>query len=181
MKVLLTRNVEKLGNAGTLKTVADGYARNYLIPQGLAVFASPGALKQAETIRRAEDKRQAQLTNEASSIAEKLSGVTLKFQARASEAGKLYGSITTRQVVAALEQATGLSIDKHKLDLREPIRSLGLRTVRVHLATDLKPTFDVMVERESLAAATMMETTAADLDSAAPVEAAATDADTTEA
>ncbi len=180
MKVLLTRDVEKLGKAGTVKTVADGYARNYLIPQGLAVFASPGTLKQAQTIRKAEDKRQAQLASEASSIAEKLSGVTLKFQARASEAGKLYGSITTRQVVDALAQATGLGIDRRKLDLREPIRSLGRHTVRVHLATDLDPTFDVFVERESLAAETAASA-AADLGSAAAVDAAATDMDTAEA
>lgn len=150
MKVLLTRDVTKLGKAGTVKTVANGYARNYLIPQGMAVFASPGALKQAEAIRKVEEKRQAQLAAEASSIADKLSGVTLRFQARASEADKLYGSITTKQVVEALQQATGLEIDKRKLDLREPIRSLGLHTVRVHLATDLNPSFDVLVERESL-------------------------------
>ena len=150
MKVLLTRDVAKLGKAGAVKTVADGYARNYLIPQGMAVYASPGALKQAEAIRKLEERRQVKLAAEASSIAEKLSGITLKFQARASEADKLYGSITTRQVVEALEQATGLDIDKRKLDMREPIRSLGLHTIHVHLATDLNPSFDVLVERESV-------------------------------
>jgi len=153
MKVLLTRDVEKLGKAGMVKTVADGYARNYLIPHGLAVFASAGALKQAETVRKAEEKRQTLLVAEASSIAEKLSGVTLRFQTRASESGKLYGSITTRQVVEELERVTGLGVDKRKIDLREPIRSLGLHTVRVHLATDLNPSFDVLVERDTSAAA----------------------------
>ena len=153
MKVLLTRDVEKLGQAGTLKTVADGYARNYLIPQGLAVFASPGALKQAETIRKAEEKRQTQLATEASSLAEKLSGVTLKFQARAGEGGKLYGSITAQQVVDALEREVGQAIDKRRLDLREPIRSLGLHTVRAHLASDVSPTFNVLVERDTSVAA----------------------------
>src|SRR3990172_2907087 len=126
MKVLLTRDVDKLGTAGSVKAVADGYARNFLIPQGLAVFASPGALKQAETIRKAEEKRQASLVSEATTIAEKLSSVTLKFQARAGEGGKLYGSITTKQIIDALERDTGLSLDKRKLDLREPIRTLGL-------------------------------------------------------
>ena len=151
MKVLLTRDVEKLGRAGAVKTVADGYARNYLIPQGMAVYASPGALKQAETIRKAEAKRQAQLASDATSLAEKLSGVTLKFQARAGEAGKLYGSITAKQIIEGLELELGQTIDKRKLDMREPIRSLGVHTIRVHLATDLNPSFDVLVEREALA------------------------------
>jgi large subunit ribosomal protein L9 len=151
--VLLTRDVDKLGKAGMVKAVADGYARNYLIPQGLAVFASPGALKQAETIRKAEEKRQTQLAAEASSLAERLSGVTLKFQARASEAGKLYGSITTQQIVDALARDAGIPIEKRKIDLREPIRSLGQHTVRVHLATDVNPVFNVIVERDHSSAA----------------------------
>jgi large subunit ribosomal protein L9 len=153
MKVLLTRDVDKLGTAGNVKTVADGYARNYLIPQGLAVFASAGALKQAETIRKAEEKRQSQLATEASSLAEKLASVTLKFQARASEAGKLYGSITTQQIVDALARDAGVEIDKRKVDLREPIRSLGTHAIRVHLATDVNPTFNVLVERDHAGAA----------------------------
>ena len=168
MKVLLTRDVEKLGKAGTVKTVADGYARNYLIPRGLAVFASPGAMKQAETIRKAEEKRQALLVTEASSLAEKLSGVTLKFQARAGEGGKLYGSITAKQIIDALERQAGLSIDKRRLDLREPIRSLGLHTLRAHLASDVNPTFGVLVERDTSVA---VEAVAVELDSAAADEA----------
>ncbi|HLF29352.1 MAG TPA: 50S ribosomal protein L9 [Anaerolineae bacterium] len=171
MKVLLTRDVEKLGKAGTVKTVADGYGRNYLIPQGLAVFASPGALKQAETIRKAEEKRQARLTSEASTVAEKLAGVALRFQARASEAGKLYGSITTKQVVDALEQAIGQSVDKRKLDLREPIRSLGTHTVHVHLATDLNPGFEVIVERDTTTFAARAEEAPAPEADTAEVEA----------
>ncbi len=153
MKVLLTRDVDKLGKAGTVKTVADGYARNYLVPQGLAVFASAGAVKQVETIRKAEEKRQTQLASEASSLAETLSGVTLKFQARASEAGKLYGSITTQQIVDTLKRDAGVDVEKRKIDLREPIRALGTHTVRVHLATDVNPTFNVVVERDHSAAA----------------------------
>jgi len=149
MKVLLTRDIEKLGRAGTVKAVADGYARNYLIPQGMAVFASPGALKQAETIRKAEEKRQTQLASDATSLAEKLSGVALKFHARAGEGGKLYGSITAKQIIESLERALGQTIDKRKLDMREPIRSLGQHTLRLHLATDVNPSFNVLVERDT--------------------------------
>jgi large subunit ribosomal protein L9 len=172
MKVLLTRDVDKLGKAGTVKTVADGYARNYLIPQGMAVFASPGALKQAETIRKLEERRQAHLVAEASSVADQLSGVTLRFQARASEAGKLYGSITTKQVVEALKQATGLEIDKRRLDMREPIRGLGLHTIHVRLATELNPSFDVLVERDTLLGAGIAEAAIAKSDAVEQTEAA---------
>jgi len=160
MKVLLTRDIEKLGKAGMVKSVANGYARNYLIPQGLAVVASPGALKQGETIRKAEEKRQTHLATEAATVADKIGGVTLTFKARASEAGKLYGSITTRQVVDMLQQVTGVEIDKRKIDLREPIRSLGTHTVRLHLATELNPTFSVLVERDTLTPVESVETVA---------------------
>lgn len=155
MKVLLMRDVDKLGKAGMVKTVADGYARNYLIPQGLAAFASPGALKQAETIRKSEERRQVHLAAEASSLAEKLSSVTLKFQARASEAGKLYGSITTQQIIDALVRDAGIEIEKRKIDMREPIRSLGQHSIRVHLATDVNPVFNVVVERDHSSAAAL--------------------------
>lgn len=164
MKVLLTRDVEKLGRAGAVKTVADGYARNYLIPQGMAVYASPGALKQAETIRKAEEKRQVQLASDATSLAEKLAGVTLKFQARAGEAGKLYGSITAKQIIESLEHELGQTIDKRKLDMREPIRSLGRHTLRLHLATDVNPSFSVLVERDTTLVAPAAEVAALEME-----------------
>jgi large subunit ribosomal protein L9 len=154
MKVLLMRDVDKLGHAGDVKTVANGYARNYLIQQGLATVATPGAVKQAETIRRSEGRRQSKLADDARTLAEQLEQVTLVFQVRASEAGKLFGSITTRQIVEALEAQAAITIDKRKLDIREPIRNLGLHSIRVHLARELNPHFKVRVERESLASAT---------------------------
>lgn len=154
MKVLLTRDVDKLGHAGDVKTVANGYARNYLIPQGLAVVATPGAQKQAETIRRSEGRRQSKLADDARALAEQLEQVTLVFQVRASEAGKLFGSITTRQIVEALESQAKITIDKRRLDIREPIRNLGLHSIRVHLARELNPHFKVRVEREALSGLT---------------------------
>ena len=150
MKVLLTRDVDKLGHAGDVKTVANGYARNYLIPQGLAVVATPGAQKQSETIRRSEGRRQSKMADDARSLAEQLEQVTLVFQVRASEAGKLFGSITTRQIVEALQTQAGITIDKRKLDIREPIRNLGLHSIRVPLARELNPHFKVRVARESV-------------------------------
>jgi large subunit ribosomal protein L9 len=98
MKVLLKHDVPKLGKAGQVKNVADGYARNYLIPHGVAVLATPGAMKQADALAKAEQLRQAQLAADASALAEVLRRTTLTFTARAGEGGKLYGSITSQQI-----------------------------------------------------------------------------------
>jgi len=104
MKVLLLQDVYKLGRAGDVKKVANGYGRNYLIPQGLAVLATPGAMSQADTIRVEADKQRAIINEEMSGIAEMLKDVTLTFPARASETGRLYGSINTRMIVEAINE-----------------------------------------------------------------------------
>jgi large subunit ribosomal protein L9 len=146
MKVLLLRDHEKLGKAGDIKNVADGYARNYLLPRGLAVLATAGALKQAETIRKSEEKRRAKLYAEAQAVANQLAGVTLTFRALAGETGKLYGSITAHDIAEAIQRDKGIELDKRKVELREPLRSLGTHTVPIRLATDLAPTVTVVVE-----------------------------------
>ena len=146
MKVLLLRDHDKLGKAGDIKTVADGYARNYLLPRGLAVLATAGALKQADTIRKSEEKRRARLYAEAQAVANQLTGTTLTFHALAGETGKLYGSITAGDIAEAIKREKGIEVDKRKVDLREPLRSLGTHTVPVRLATDLAPTVTVIVE-----------------------------------
>ena len=145
MKVLLLRDHDKLGKAGDVKNVADGYARNYLIPRGLAVLATGGALKQAETIRKAEEKRQAHLFAEAQAVANQLSGTTLTFRALAGETGKLYGSITTHDIVDAIQREKGLEVDKRKVELREPLRTLGTHAVPIRLASELLPAVTVIV------------------------------------
>ncbi len=149
MKVLLLRDHEKLGKAGDIKNVADGYARNYLIPRRLAVLATPGSLKQAETIRKAEEKRRAQIFAEAQAVAGQLTGTTLTFRALASETGKLYGSITSNDIAEAIEREKGIAVDKRKIELREPLRSLGTHTVPIRLATDLEPAVTVIIEPEA--------------------------------
>lgn len=148
MKVLLTRDIEGLGKAGQVKTVADGYARNYLIPRGLAILASPGALKQAETIRKAEEKRQAQLYAEAQAIAGQLAETALVFHARAGTTGKLYGSITTTHIADAILSEKGITLDKRKIDLREPIRMVGEHKVKIKLAADVVAEVRVVIEAE---------------------------------
>jgi large subunit ribosomal protein L9 len=148
MKVLLTETVDNLGSAGEVKKVADGYARNFLIPKGLAVPATAGALKQAELRRQAGARRQQRAEVEAESLARTLSQVTLTLQAKAGEKDKLYGSITNADIAEALEREIGQAIDKRKVELEEPIRELGSYYVPIKLLPDLAPRITVIVERE---------------------------------
>lgn len=147
MKVLLLEDVYNLGRAGDVKKVADGYGRNYLLPQKLAILATPGALKQAELIRTQADAKRAVLNQELGGIAEQLAEMVLTFPARASETGKLYGSVTTQMISQEIQEKYGFEIDRRQLDT-QPIRSLGEHQVRARLTVDLIPEFTVIVFRE---------------------------------
>jgi len=147
MKVLLIKDVYKLGRAGDVKKVADGYGRNFLIPQKMAVLATPGAIKTAEHIRSKAAEKRVILNEEMSVVAKALEKVQLAFGARAGETGKLYGSITSQEVVEALQKKTGYSIKRQQLDM-QPLRSLGEHTIRIRLTMDLIPEIKVTVYRE---------------------------------
>jgi large subunit ribosomal protein L9 len=147
MKVLLIKDVYKLGRAGDVKKVADGYGRNFLVPQGMAVLATAGAMKTAERIREKATERRAILNNEMGAVAELLKKVQISFGARAGETGKLYGSITSQEIVDAIQQKSGISIKRQQLDM-QPLRSLGEHTVRIRLTMDLIPEIKVTVYRE---------------------------------
>jgi large subunit ribosomal protein L9 len=147
MKVLLLQDVYNLGRAGDIKKVANGYGRNYLIPQGLAVLATPGSLKQVERIREKADKRRAILNEELAGVAEELKGVQLLFPARAGETGKLYGSITTQMIASELTERLSVEITRRMVD-SQPLRLLGMHTVNVHLTIDLIPKISVVIYRE---------------------------------
>ncbi len=147
MKVLLIKDVYKLGFAGEVKKVADGYGRNYLLPQGLAVLATAGAVKQADRIRETAAVRRAELNEEMGSVAEQIAGLQLTFPARAGETGKLYGSVTTRMVAEAIKAETGLDITAKQIDA-QPIRMLGQHELDVRLTMDLVPQISVVVYRE---------------------------------
>jgi large subunit ribosomal protein L9 len=147
MKVLLLQDVYKLGRAGDVKKVANGYGRNYLIPQGLAVLATPGAMSQADTIRVEANKQRAIINEEMSGIAEMLKGVTLTFPARASETGRLYGSINTRMIVDAINEKVGIELTHRQID-SQPLRMIGEHTVAIRLTVDLIPEIKVIVHRE---------------------------------
>ena len=147
MKVLLVKDVYKLGRAGDVKKVADGYGRNFLVPQGMAVLATPGAMKTAERIRTKAAERRIILNGEMSEVAELLKKVQLAFGARAGETGKLYGSITSQEVANAIKQKSGIDVKRQQLDM-QPLRTLGEHTVRIRLTMDLIPEIKVTVYRE---------------------------------
>ena len=186
MKVLLLKDVYKLGHAGDVKKVADGFARNYLIPRNLAVLATPGAVKQAETLRVTATQLRQKLNNELGGLAERINGVKLFFPAKAGETGKLYGSITTQHVVEALNKELDENIDR-RIVVHQPIRELGAYKVPVRLTADLIAHVVVTVHREGVspeapaAAETKFETPVetsveASVETPAPVEAEATEA-----
>jgi large subunit ribosomal protein L9 len=147
MKVLLLKDVYKLGRAGDVKRVADGYGRNYLLPQGLAILATPGALKRVETIRTEASATREVMNRELGGVADRLSNLTLAFPAKAGETGKLYGSITPAMIALAIQEKTGAEVDRRQLDL-QPIRTLGEHKVHVRLTMDLVPIVTVIVHRE---------------------------------
>lgn len=147
MKVLLTKDVYKLGRAGDIKKVADGYGRNFLIPQGLAVLATAGALKQVDKIRSQAQVRRTELNSELKDLAAHVNGITLVFDAKAGETGKLYGSITTQDVANAIQEKTRFEVKKQQIDM-QPIRTLGEFTAHVRLTMDLVPEVKIIVHRE---------------------------------
>jgi large subunit ribosomal protein L9 len=147
MKVLLIKDVYKLGRAGDVKKVADGYGRNFLVPQGMAVLATPGAMKTAERIRAKAAERRNLLNEEMSVVAEALKKIQLSFGARAGETGKLYGSITSQEVANAINEKSGYEVKRQQLDM-QPLRNLGEHTVRIRLTMDLIPEIKVTVYRE---------------------------------
>jgi large subunit ribosomal protein L9 len=147
MKVLLIKDVYKLGRAGDVKRVADGYGRNFLLPQGLAVLATPGALARTEHIRSQANEKRAILNNELGGVAEILSKLTLTFPAKAGETGKLYGSITPVMICDAIKAQSGIEVNRRQLDF-EPIRTLGTHKTRIRMTIDLIPEVTVIVYRE---------------------------------
>jgi large subunit ribosomal protein L9 len=147
MKVMLLKDVYKLGRAGDVKKVADGYGRNYLLPQGLAVLATPGVLKQTERIREHATRERTRLNQELGSVADQLNGVELTFAVKAGETGRLYGSVTTSNIAEEIEKVTGVKVERRQVD-SQPIKTLGVHTVNVRLTIDIVPEVKVVVHRE---------------------------------
>ncbi len=147
MQVLLLKDVKGLGEAGDIKEVAGGYARNYLLAQKLATPVTEGALKQAQSLREAAARRRERKLTEAKAIAAKLDGTMLHFSVRAGEGDRLYGSVTSGDVAEALTQATGIEIDRRIVDLEHPIKALGEHDVIVKLGAGIAAKIHAIVER----------------------------------
>jgi large subunit ribosomal protein L9 len=156
MKVLLLEDVDKLGLAGKVVTVSDGYGRNYLIPRGLAKVADKGALEQAEHIRKAGERKRARLLADAQTLAQHIDGLTLTFRARAGEKGKLYGSITTADLAEALGRELGQEFDRRKI-ISDPLRQVGEHAVQIRLMSDVTATLKVIIEAEGAEATVSAE------------------------
>jgi large subunit ribosomal protein L9 len=148
MKVILQKPVEKLGDPGDVVEVAAGYARNYLVPHGLAVRAEKGALKHAENVKRAHVSRQSKEKVEFEALASTLIASKVTIAARAGEEGKLFGSVTAADVAGAIAAQTGIEVDRKDVHLDEPIRSLGTHDVRVHLFPEVEPVLTIEVSAE---------------------------------
>ncbi|MGC8877832.1 MAG: 50S ribosomal protein L9 [Anaerolineae bacterium] len=151
MKVLLLEDVENLGHAGSIVSVADGYARNFLIPRKLARSVTEGSLKGIETLRQAAERKRQRQLSDAQELARRLDGLTLTFRARAGEKGKLYGSITTGDLATALQERIGREIDRRKI-ITQPLRQLGQHEVEIHLMTNVVARVNVVIEPEETAA-----------------------------
>jgi large subunit ribosomal protein L9 len=166
MKVLLVQDVEKLGQAGEVKQVAGGFGRNYLIPKGFAVLATPGQIRQAEEQLQSRRRREEAARRDAEALAGRINGVTLRFTAKVGELDRLYGSVTSADITSKLNEQLDLDIDRRKVDLEEPIKRIGIYPVKVRLAAGLEPMVNVVVE----GAAGALDVPAAGESAAAPAE-----------
>lgn len=144
MRVVLRSDLEGIGKRGDVVEVADGHARNYLLPSGHAFPATAKVLDQASKMRRARDVADERARQAAESIAQQLVPVTISITTRVGRNGRLFGSVTAAEIVAAVEAQTGVALDRHKLVIRDPIRSVGTHEVGVRLHPDVE--FAITIE-----------------------------------
>ncbi len=149
MKVVLLEDVQGVGEAGSVETVADGYARNFLLPRKLAIPATAGTLKNLEQHRASIRRKQAQAASNAGAVVERLSEITLRIKAKAGEAGKLYGSITNSEVAEALAAEHEVQVDRRAISFPYPIRTLGPHEAHIRLHKEVGATLKIEVEPEA--------------------------------
>jgi large subunit ribosomal protein L9 len=149
MKVVLSKDVKGVGSAGEVKDVSDGYARNFLIPRGLAVAATTSALEQVAAKRNAAARRQAKEEADARQVAQRIAAQPLVVRAKAGEKNRLYGSVTSQDIADAIGSALGQPFDRRKVELQDPIRAVGSYTVPVRVARNVTARVTVEVQPES--------------------------------
>ncbi len=145
MKLILTQEVASLGGPGDLVEVKDGYGRNYLVPRGLAILATRGAEKQVAQIRRAREVRDIRDLGQAREVAANLAALPVRLSVRAGAGGRLFGSVTAADVVAAVTSAGGPKLDRRRIELTEPIKSIGQHSVAVRLHPEVSAAITVDV------------------------------------
>jgi len=146
VKVLLRSDVDNVGKKGDIVEVADGYARNFLVPRGLALRATPGLRDQAEAMRRNREARERREREAAEAVAARFAGRIVAIKARAGGEGRLFGSVTAADIADAVLAQTGAEIDRRRIDLAEPIKELGPAEVAVRLHADVLATISIVVE-----------------------------------
>ena len=145
MKLILTQEVSGLGAPGDVVEVAGGYGRNYLVPRGLAMRWSRGAEKQIELIKRAREAREIRSADDAKAAAERLAGLRVRMQTRAGSGGRLFGSISTADIAAAVKNAGGPELDRRKIEVSNPIKTVGAHQVAVRLHPEVSATIEIEV------------------------------------
>jgi large subunit ribosomal protein L9 len=146
VRVILKREVRGLGRPGDVKDVADGYAQNFLIPKGFAIEATAGELKHLSRERQADKLKKDRAHADAEELAKRLATITLMFRLKAGKDGKTFGSVTNKDIAESLKKEHGVDVDRAKITLTEPLRTLGAHTVEVRLAPDIRARVMVAVE-----------------------------------
>ncbi len=148
MKVIFLEDVSAKGKKGEMKEVADGYAKNYLLPKGLAMVATKSAIKSYDQRVKSDAKRKEQKQGEMKELSQKLEGTEISFKAKAGDKEKIHGSITAADIAAELSRMAGNEIDKKKVEMPEPLRTLGTHEVEIVFAKDIRTTIKVTIEEE---------------------------------
>lgn len=145
MKVILKENVKGLGTKGTMVEVAEGYARNFLLPRELAVSATDSLVRDLKHQQEVEKGKKDRMQREAQNLADRIQGLEVSVPMRVGEGGKLFGSVTTREIAEALKSGHGVSLDRKQIELKEPIKALGTYQISVRLIPGITAAFNLLV------------------------------------
>lgn len=149
MKVILKQNIKKVGEIGDIVEVSNGFARNFLIPQGKAISYTKGNFKEVEHLKKKELAKKEKELNEAKDLAEKLDNISLEIKVKAGKEGKLFGSITSKDIAEGILSEYNIELDRKKIDLKEPLKKLGIHDIPINLYKDVVPQIKVNLISDS--------------------------------